>query len=239
MVNHFEQRLLAAQGKAMFVCMSRRICVALHDEIIKLRPHWYNAEDDKGAIKVIMIGSASDPLDWQEHIRNKQRRIKIGNRLKDPQDPLKLVIVRDMWLTGFDAPCLHTLYIDKPMNGHNLMQAIARVNRVFGDKEGGLVVDYIGIAQDLKKALAVYTESKGRGNLTFDQEEAVARMLELYEIVNDKQSNFSLIMQKITDFSTIENLFRLTKTKALQGVILLIQYSTLIFIQVLLNHLTD
>ncbi|GAB61199.1 truncated deoxyribonuclease [Candidatus Jettenia caeni] len=144
-----------------------------------------------------------------------------------------------MWLTGFDAPCLHTLYIDKPMNGHNLMQAIARVNRVFGDKEGGLVVDYIGIAQDLKKALAVYTESKGRGNLTFDQEEAIARMLELYEIVNDKQSNFSLIMQKITDFFTIENLFRLTKTKALQWVILLIQYSTLIFIQVLLNHLTD
>ncbi len=190
MVNHFEQRLLAAEGKAMFVCMSRRICVALHNEIIKLRPHWYDAEDDKGAIKVIMTGSASDPLDWQEHIRNKQRRIKIGDRLKDPQDPLKLVIVRDMWLTGFDAPCLHTLYIDKPMNGHNLMQAIARVNRVFGDKEGGLVVDYIGIAQDLKKALAVYTESKGRGSLAFDQEEAVARMQELYEIVVDMFHGF-------------------------------------------------
>lgn len=190
MVNHFEQRLLAAAGKGMFVCMSRRICVALHNEIIKLRPHWYDAADDKGSVKVIMTGSASDPLDWQEHIRNKQRRIKIGDRLKDPQDPLKLVIVRDMWLTGFDAPCLHTLYIDKPMNGHNLMQAIARVNRVFGDKEGGLVVDYIGIAQDLKKALAVYTESKGRGSLTFDQEEAVARMQELYEIVVDMFHGF-------------------------------------------------
>lgn len=190
MVNHFEQRLLAAKGKAMFVCMSRRICVALHNEIIKLRPHWYDAADDKGSVKVIMTGSASDPLDWQEHIRNKQRRIKIGDRLKDPQDPLRLVIVRDMWLTGFDAPCLHTLYIDKPMNGHNLMQAIARVNRVFGDKEGGLVVDYIGIAQDLKKALAVYTESKGRGNLTFDQEEAVAKMQELYEIVVDMFHGF-------------------------------------------------
>lgn len=190
MVNHFEQRLSAAEGKAMFVCMSRRICVALHGEIIKLRPHWYDAADDKGLVKVIMTGSASDPLDWQEHIRNKQRRIKIGDRLKDPQDPLKLVIVRDMWLTGFDAPCLHTLYLDKPMNGHNLMQAIARVNRVFGDKEGGLVVDYIGIAQDLKKALAVYTESKGRGSLTFDQEEAVARMQELYEIVVDMFHGF-------------------------------------------------
>lgn len=191
MVNHFELRLLAAEGKAMFVCMSRRICVALHNEIIKLRPHWYDAADDKGLVKVIMTGSASDPLDWQEHIRNKQRRIKIGDRLKDPADPLKLVIVRDMWLTGFDAPCLHTLYLDKPMDGHNLMQAIARVNRVFGDKEGGLVVDYIGIAQDLKKALAVYTESKGRGSLTFDQEEAVARMQELYEIVVDMFRGFA------------------------------------------------
>lgn len=190
MVNHFEQRLSAAEGKAIFVCMSRRICVALHNEIIKLRPHWYDSSDDKGAIKVIMTGSASDPLDWQEHIRNKPRRIRIGDRLKDPKDPLKIIIVRDMLLTGYDAPCLHTLYIDKPMNGHNLMQAIARVNRVFGDKEGGLVVDYIGIAQDLKKALAVYTESKGRGKLTFDQEEAVAKMQELYEVVVDMFHGF-------------------------------------------------
>lgn len=190
MVNHFEQRLSASAGKAIFVCMSRRICVTLHNEIIKLRPHWYDSADDKGTIKVIMTGSASDPLDWQEHIRNKPRRIKIGDRLKDPKDPLKIIIVRDMLLTGYDAPCLHTLYIDKPMNGHNLMQAIARVNRVFGDKEGGLVVDYIGIAQDLKKALAVYTESKGRGKLTFDQEEAVAKMQELYEVVVDMFHGF-------------------------------------------------
>ncbi|MCB0540737.1 MAG: type I restriction endonuclease subunit R, partial [Bacteroidetes bacterium] len=172
LVTHFENRTSAAEGKAMIVCMSRRICVALHNEIIKIRPHWHDTADDKGVIKVIMTGSASDPLDWQEHIRNKPRRKAIGDRLKDPKDSLKLVIVRDMWLTGFDAPCLHTLYIDKPMNGHNLMQAIARVNRVFGDKQGGLVVDYIGIAQDLKKALAIYTEAKGKGQLTFDQSEA-------------------------------------------------------------------
>jgi len=190
LINHFEQRNSAAEGKALIVCMSRRICVALQNEIIKLRPHWYDAADDKGVIKIIMTGSASDPLDWQEHIRNKPRRQTIGDRLKDPKDLLKLVIVRDMWLTGFDAPCLHTMYIDKPMNGHNLMQAIARVNRVFGDKEGGLVVDYIGIAQDLKKALAIYTESKGKGKLAFDKEEAVARMIELYEIVVDMFARF-------------------------------------------------
>jgi type I restriction enzyme R subunit len=189
-VSHFEQRLSAAEGKAMVVCMSRRICVALHREIIKLRPHWYHPDDDKGTIKVIMTGSASDPLDWQEHIRNKPRRKVIGDRLKDPGDPLRMVIVRDMLLTGFDAPCLHTLYVDKPMNGHNLMQAIARVNRVFGDKEGGLVVDYIGIAQDLKNALADYTASKGRGEIAYDQEEAVAKMLELYEIVVDMFDRF-------------------------------------------------
>lgn len=190
LVTHFENRTSAAEGKAMIVCMSRRICVALHNEIIKIRPHWHNTADDKGAIKVIMTGSASDPLDWQEHIRNKPRRKAIGDRLKDPKDSLKLVIVRDMWLTGFDAPCLHTLYIDKPMNGHNLMQAIARVNRVFGDKQGGLVVDYIGIAQDLKKALAIYTEAKGKGQLTFDQSEAVAKMLDFYEIVVDMFGSF-------------------------------------------------
>ncbi|MCX9026114.1 MAG: type I restriction endonuclease subunit R [Candidatus Methanoperedens sp.] len=190
LVNHFEQRLAAADGKAMLVCMSRRICVAMHDEIIKIRPDWYDPADDKGTIKVIMTGSASDPLSWQEHIRNKPKRQSIGDRLKDPKDPLKMVIVRDMWLTGFDAPCLHTLYIDKPMNGHNLMQAIARINRVFGDKDGGLVVDYIGIAQDLKKALAVYTENRGKGKLAFDQEEAVAKMMEFYEIVVDMFGKF-------------------------------------------------
>lgn len=189
-VHHFEQRLSAADGKGMIVCMSRRICVALHNEIIKLRPQWYSPEDDKGAIKIVMTGSASDPPDWQEHIRNKDRRKAIGNRLKDPKDPLKLLIVRDMFLTGFDAPCLHTMYIDKPMNGHTLMQAIARVNRVFGDKEGGLIVDYIGIAQDLKNALLVYADSHGKGQIAFDQEEAVAKMLEYYEIVVDMFGHF-------------------------------------------------
>ena len=184
-VKHFEQRSEVFDGKGMIVCMSRRICVALFDAIIKIRPEWYSGEDDKGAIKVIMTGSSSDPLDWQEHIRNKPRRKSIGDRLKDPKDGLKLVLVRDMWLTGFDAPCLHTLYVDKPMTGHNLMQAIARVNRVFKDKEGGLIVDYLGIAQDLKKALSVYTSSGGKGKIEFDQEEAVAKMEELYEIVVD------------------------------------------------------
>ena len=191
MVSHFEQRLSAADGKGMMVCMSRRICVALHQEIAHLRPAWVHPDDDKGVIKVIMTGSASDPLDWQEHIRNKSRRQAIGNRLKDPQDPLKLIIVRDMLLTGFDAPPLHTMYIDKPMNGHNLMQAIARVNRVFGDKEGGLIVDYIGIAQELKDALADYTASEGKGRIYHDQEEAVVKMREFYEIVVDMFGTFT------------------------------------------------
>jgi type I restriction enzyme, R subunit len=183
MVAHFELRTKASKGKAMFVAMSRRIAVELHDEIIKLRPDWYSKDDDKGSIKVIMTGSSSDGPEWAEHIRNKKKRTDIGNRLKDPDDELKIVIVRDMWLTGFDAPVLHTLYIDKPMSGHNLMQAIARINRVFGDKQGGLVVDYIGIAQNLKKALAIYTESKGKGQLTHDINEAAAKMMELYEVV--------------------------------------------------------
>ncbi len=189
-VKHFELRLSAANGKGMIVCMSRRICVELHKEIIALRPEWYNSEDDKGAIKIVMTGSASDPMDWQEHIRNKEKRKAIGSRLKDPQDPLRLLIVRDMFLTGFDAPILNTMYVDKPMNGHTLMQAIARVNRVFGDKEGGLVVDYIGIAQDLKNAMLIYAASQGKGQITFDQEEAVAKMQELYEVVVDMFSRF-------------------------------------------------
>jgi type I restriction enzyme R subunit len=183
LVTHFEQRLSASEGKGMIVCMSRRICVEMYKEIVALRPDWHSSDDDKGAIKVIMTGSASDPLDWQEHIRTKGRRKSIGDRLKDPKDALKLIIVRDMFLTGFDAPALHTMYIDKPMRGHTLMQAIARVNRVFGDKEGGLIVDYIGIAQDLKNALAVYAARKGRGDIKHDQEEAVAKMLEIYEVV--------------------------------------------------------
>ncbi len=183
-VTHFETRNAVLDGKAMIVCMSRRICVALYDEIRKIRPEWHNDDDEQGTIKVVMTGSSSDPLNFQSHIRNKPRRKAIGERLKDPKDSLKIAIVRDMWLTGFDAPALHTLYIDKPMKGHNLMQAIARVNRVYKDKEGGLIVDYIGIATDLKKALSVYTESGGKGKPAFDQEEAAYVMMEKYEIAS-------------------------------------------------------
>lgn len=183
LVNHFELRESVADGKAMVVCMSRRICVELYDAIIKLRPQWHNEDDIRGTIKVIMTGSSSDPVSWQQHIRNKIRRKAIGDRMRNPEDELQIVIVRDMWLTGFDVPCLHTMYIDKPMRGHTLMQAIARVNRVFKDKAGGLVVDYLGIAQDLKKALHDYTSSGGEGKPTFDQEEAVAKMLETYEVL--------------------------------------------------------
>jgi len=182
-INHFEERLKTLEGKGMIVCMSRRIAIELHNEIMKLKPEWYHKDDDKGFLKVIMTGSASDPVEWQEHIRNKEKRRDLGDRMKDPSDPLKLAIVRDMWLTGFDVPSLHTMYLDKPMRGHGLMQAIARVNRVFKDKPGGLVVDYLGIADDLKRALAEYTESGGKGKPTFNQEEAVALMLEKYEIV--------------------------------------------------------
>ncbi|WP_022852665.1 type I restriction endonuclease subunit R [Thermodesulfatator atlanticus] len=185
LVEHFESRLSAMVGKAMVVCMSRRICVDLYNEIIKLRPEWHSEDDEKGVIKVVMTGSAKDPSDWQPHIRNKARRERLAERFKDPNDPLKIVIVRDMWLTGFDVPCLHTMYIDKPMQGHNLMQAIARVNRVFRDKPGGLVVDYIGIADSLKRALATYTAGGGRGEPAVDQDEAVAIMLEKYEICRD------------------------------------------------------
>jgi type I restriction enzyme, R subunit len=182
-VNHYELRSSILEGKAMIVCMSRRICVELYDAIIKLRPDWHNDDDKKGALKVIMTGSVTDPVPWQQHVRNKPRRKEIGNRMKNPADELKLVIVRDMWLTGFDVPCLHTMYLDKPMRGHTLMQAIARVNRVFKDKSGGLVVDYLGIAQDLKRALADYTQSGGKGKPAFDQEEAVRTMREYHESV--------------------------------------------------------
>jgi type I restriction enzyme R subunit len=181
-VEHFEKRLEAMDGKAMVVCMSRRICVELFDKIVKLRPEWAGGEDDQGAIKVVMTGSASDPAGWQKHIRNKPRREALAGRFRDPTDPLRMVLVRDMWLTGFDAPSLHTMYIDKPMRGHGLMQAIARVNRVFKDKPGGLVVDYLGLAHELKAALATYTESGGTGRTALDQDEAVAVMLEKYEI---------------------------------------------------------
>jgi type I restriction enzyme R subunit len=170
--------------------MSRRIAVLLYDEIIQLRPHWHHTDDDKGMIKVIMTGSSSDPGSYQQHIRNKERRKAIGERLKDPDDPLQMVIVRDMWLTGFDVPCLHTLYVDKPMKGHNLMQAIARVNRVYKDKPGGLVVDYIGIAQDLKKALSVYTESGGKGEPTLDIAQAINIMQEKLEVVRQMMHGY-------------------------------------------------
>lgn len=191
LVFHFEQRNSVLEGKAMIVCMSRRICVELYEAIIKIRPLWHSDEDDKGTLKVIMTGSSSDALHMQPHIRNKARRKAIGERLKNPVDSLKLVIVRDMWLTGFDAPCLHTMYVDKPMRGHSLMQAIARVNRVFTEgKSGGLIVDYLGIAQELKHALAEYTASGGDGKPTLDQELAVAKMLELYEAIEFQMRHF-------------------------------------------------
>jgi type I restriction enzyme R subunit len=181
-VEHFEKRLEAMDGKGMIVCMSRRIAVELYQEIVKLRPEWHGDTDEAGAVKVVMTGSASDPLHWQQHIRNKPRREALANRFRDAKDKFRLVIVRDMWLTGFDAPSLHTMYIDKPMRGHGLMQAIARVNRVFKDKPGGLVVDYLGLAQELKQALATYTESGGTGRTALDQDEAVAVMLEKHEV---------------------------------------------------------
>ena len=181
-VAHFERRLEAMDGKAMIVCMSRRICIDLYRELTRLRPEWHDEDDGKGRLKVVMTGSASDPLDWQPHIRNKPRREALANRFRDASDALQVVLVRDMWLTGFDAPSLHTMYVDKPMRGHGLMQAIARVNRVFRDKPGGLIVDYLGLAHELKRALATYTESGGTGQTALDQAEAVAVMLEKYEI---------------------------------------------------------
>jgi type I restriction enzyme R subunit len=182
-IRHFESRIEILDGKGMIVCMSRRICVDLYAHIIKIRPDWHSDDDTEGTIKVVMTGSSSDPLNFQPHVRNKGKRKALGERLKNPKDKLKLAIVRDMWLTGFDAPSMHTLYLDKPMQGHNLMQAIARVNRVYKDKEGGLVVDYIGIANDLKRALALYTDSGGKGKPAFDQEEAASVMMGKYEIV--------------------------------------------------------
>lgn len=184
-VRHFERRLDALDGKAMIVCMSRRICVAMYEAIRALRPAWHGEADDRGSMKVVMTGSASDPLDWQDHIRNKPRLEDLANRFRDPADTLRLVVVRDMWLTGFDAPSMHTLYVDKPMQGHGLMQAIARVNRVFGDKPGGLVVDYLGLADNLRKALATYTEAGGKGETAVDVDRAVEVLLEKLEVGRD------------------------------------------------------
>ncbi|WP_243438174.1 type I restriction endonuclease subunit R [Fundidesulfovibrio soli] len=182
LVRHFEDRVAAMDGKAMMVCMSRRICVALYNELVALRPEWHGEDDNFGAIKVVMTGSASDPKEWQAHIGNKSRRDLLAKRAKDPNDPLKLILVRDMWLTGFDAPSMHTMYVDKPMKGHGLMQAIARVNRVFRDKPAGLIVDYIGIGQNLKNALGQYSDSDRR-QAGIDEAEAVAVMIEKFEVV--------------------------------------------------------
>jgi type I restriction enzyme, R subunit len=189
-INHFEEKTSVLEGKGLIVCMSRRICVDLHGEIVKLRPDWYSNDDEKGFLKVVMTGSASDPKEWQEHIRNKDRRRRIGDNFKDSRHELKLLIVRDMFLTGFDAPTLHTMYLDKPIKGHTLMQAIARVNRVYPGKEGGLVVDYMGVGADLKEALIDYTKSGGKGKPTFDQEKAVMLTQEKYEIVKDMFHGF-------------------------------------------------
>ena len=181
-VTHFDNRTEAMQGKAMVVCMSRRICVDLYDELVRRRPEWHDKDDAGGRIKVVMTGSASDPAGWQPHIRNKPRREALAKRFRDSGDPFHIVLVRDMWLTGFDAPSLHTMYVDKPMRGHGLMQAIARVNRVFRDKPGGLVVDYLGLSNELKQALATYTESGGTGQTAVDKAQAVALLLEKHEV---------------------------------------------------------
>ena len=183
LVAHFEARTEATAGKGMIVTMSREICVHLYNEIIALRPDWHDPDPEKGKIKIVMTGSASDKPLLQPHIYNKQTKKRLEKRFKDVNDPLQLVIVRDMWLTGFDAPCTHTMYIDKPMKGHNLMQAIARVNRVFKDKQGGLVVDYIGIANELKQALKTYTDAKGKGEPTLRAEEAYAVLAEKMDAI--------------------------------------------------------
>ncbi len=181
LLKHWETRVEIIEGKALIVCMSRRICVELYNAIIKLKPDWHSTDDNAGAIKIMMTGNPADPLPYQMHLRSKERRDTIAERFKDPADTLQIVIVRDMWLTGFDVPCLHAMYVDKPMHGHGLMQAIARVNRVYKDKPGGLIVDYLGLADELKKALAVYTQSGGKETVTIDQEEAVAVLKLQYE----------------------------------------------------------
>lgn len=189
-VGHFEARQQVFDGKAMIVAMSRRIAVDLYAEIIKLRPEWHGAQPDTGTIKVIMTAVSSDSLEMQKHHTTKQQRKALSQRMKDENDSLKLVIVRDMWLTGFDAPCLHTMYVDKPMKEHNLMQAIARVNRVFKDKPGGLIVDYIGIGTSLKKALGFYAESGGKGMPAETQEKAVNILIEKLEVVRQMLHGF-------------------------------------------------
>ncbi|MFC7420493.1 type I restriction endonuclease subunit R [Iodobacter arcticus] len=190
LVKHFEARTSVADGKGMIVCMSRDICAHLYNAIVALRPDWHNDDPDQGVIKIVMTGSAADKPLLQPHIYSKQVKKRLEKRFKDAKDPLQLVIVRDMWLTGFDAPCCHTMYIDKPMKGHNLMQAIARVNRVFKNKPGGLVVDYIGIANELKAALKTYTDAKGKGDPTHNAAEALAVLLEKLDIVRGMMHDF-------------------------------------------------
>ncbi|QNM97109.1 type I restriction endonuclease subunit R [Chitinimonas koreensis] len=201
LIPHFEARVSVVDGKAMIVCMSRDICVQLYNAIVALRPDWHSTDPEQGAIKIIMTGSAADKALLQPHLYSKQVKKRLEARFKDVKDPLKLVIVRDMWLTGFDAPCCHTMYIDKPMKGHNLMQAIARVNRVFKNKPGGLVVDYIGIANELKAALKTYTDAKGKGDPTHNAAEALSVLLEKMDIVRGLMHGF--------DYSAFE-------TKAIQ-----------------------
>ena len=190
-VKHFEQRQEVFDGKGMIVCMSRRIAAELYDEIIKLKPEWHSDDLDKGVIKVVMTSASSDGPKISKHHTTKQQRKSLADRMKDDEDDMKLVIVRDMWLTGFDVPNLHTMYIDKPMKGHNLMQAIARVNRVYKDKPGGLIVDYLGIASDLKKALSFYSDAGGKGDPTIAQEQAVTLMLEKLEVVSQMFHGFA------------------------------------------------
>jgi len=226
LLSHFDKRCEVLEGKALIVCMSRRICVDMYAEITRLRPNWHNKDDDKGTVKVIMTGSATDKLDWQQHIRNKPRRKAIEDLFKDPKSPIKIVIVRDMWLTGTDIPCLHTIYIDKPMRGHGLMQAIARVNRVFSNKPGGLVVDYIGLAENLKIALSHYTKEDKAETAIF-KEKAVSTMLEKYEIVKDMLHGVSYtqflkapLKEKYVVIQTIERLLSQKggKEKYMKGV---------------------
>ena len=196
LIQHFEARFSVLDGKAMIVCMSRDICAQLYNAIVSLRPDWHNDDPEEGAIKIVMTGSAADKALLQPHLYSKQVKKRLETRFKDVKDPLKLVIVRDMWLTGFDAPCCHTMYIDKPMKGHNLMQAIARVNRVFKNKPGGLVVDYIGIANELKAALKTYTDAKGKGDPTHNAAEALAVLLEKMDTLRGLMHGF--------DYSTFE-----------------------------------
>jgi type I restriction enzyme R subunit len=203
LVAHFEERNKAQAGKAMVVAMSRDICVHLYNEIVRLRPDWHDADPERGAIKIVMTGSASDKALLRPHIHSGQVKKRLEKRFKDPADPLKLVIVRDMWLTGFDAPCVHTMYVDKPMKGHSLMQAIARVNRVFRDKQGGLVVDYIGIGNELKAAMKEYTASKGRGKPTVDAHEALSVVMEKMDVLRAMLHGFDYSGFKTGGYKTM------------------------------------